>query len=83
MARHSHLFVERYSGPVAFGLSRELDEASFKVFMQKFSDDRLLEVLCPRLSPQEMERTVDFLTGLMRLHMSDQEYHKLFLGEGI
>lgn len=81
MGRYTHLFVEKYRGPVAFGLTREVDQASFMVFLQKFSDDRLLELLCPRLTQEEIERTIQWLTGLMRAHMSDEEYHRLFLRE--
>ncbi len=81
MGIHSHSFVENYDGEVAFGLSRELDEASFKVFLQKFSDDRLLEVICPRLTQEEIDRTVHLLTGLMRAHLKEEEYHELFLRE--
>lgn len=61
------------------GLSREVDEASFMVFLQKFSDDRLLSVLRSRLSDEEIQRTVDWLTTLMKRHLSDEEYHSLFL----
>jgi len=81
MGTHRHEFVERYEGVVAFGLSREVDEASLKVFLQKFSDDRLLEALCPRLAQEELDRIVHLLTGLMRAHLSDEEYHRLFLLE--
>ncbi len=79
MGKHSHEFVENYKGEIAFGLSRELDEASFKVFLQKFSDDRLLELICPRLTQEEMDRTIHLLTGLMRAHLEEKEYHELFL----
>ncbi len=79
MATHSHQFVETYRGPVAFGFSRETDEASLVVYLQKFSDDRLMAVLGGRLSDEEIQRTVDWLTLLLRRHLSDQEYHGLFL----
>ncbi len=83
MGKHSHEFVEKYNGEVAFGLTRELDEASFKVFLQKFADDRLLEVICPRLTQEEIDKTVHLLTGLMRTHLKDEEYHELFLREAV
>lgn len=79
MGEHSHAFVETYHGPVAFGLSREVDEASFMVFLQKFSDDRLLYALRGRLSDEEIQHTVDWLTTLMKRHLSEEEYHSLFL----
>jgi hypothetical protein len=75
--------VETYLGPVAFGLSREVDEASLVVYLQKFSDDRLMDVLRGRLSEEEIQRTVDWLMLLLRRHLSEDEYHRLFLrGEG-
>ncbi len=82
MGEHSHAFVETYRGPVAFGLSREVDEASLTVFLQKFSDDRLMDALRGRLSDDEIQRTVDWLTTLMRRHLSEEEYHSLFLKDG-
>jgi hypothetical protein len=36
---HSHNFVNEYQGLVGFGLDRETDEKSLKVYLQKFSDD--------------------------------------------
>jgi len=81
MARYSHRFVETYGGPVAVGLSREIDEASFVVYLQKFSDDRLMEVIRSRLSDEEIHQTIDWITGLLRKHFSHEEYHRLFLPE--
>ena len=79
--RHSHQFVETYRGPVAFGLSREVDEASLVVYLQKFSDDRLMEVLRSRLSDEDILQLVDLITGLLRRHLTEEEYHGLFLRE--
>jgi hypothetical protein len=81
MNRYSHQFVEIYQGPVAFGLSRELDESSLIVYLQKFSDDRLMEVLRSRLSNEEILHTIDWITGLLRRHFTEEEYHRLFLRE--
>lgn len=81
MEKYSHEFVETYRGPVAFGLSREMDEASFVVYLQKFSDDRLMEVLRTRLSDGEIQQTIDWITGLLKKHLTHEEYHCLFLRE--
>jgi hypothetical protein len=64
---------------MAFGYSREEDERSLIVFLQKFSDDDLMKVLISRLSDSEIEELVDRLTGLMKKHMSEEEYHRHFL----
>ncbi len=81
MEKHSHRFVERYRGPVAFGLDREIDEASLIVYLQKLSDDRLLDVLRTRLSDEEISEIGDWVAALLRKHLTDEEYHRLFLRE--
>ncbi len=81
MKEYSHRFVETYQGPVAFGLSREIDEASLIVYLQKFSDDRLLEILRGRLSDEEIQHTADWIMELLRKHFTGEEYHHLFLGQ--
>ena len=79
MRQHRHEFVENYDGMMAFGYSREEDERSLIVFMQKFSDDDLMMLLTSRLSDSEIEELVDRITGLMKKHMSEEEYHRHFL----
>ena len=81
MERYSYQFVETYQGPVVFGLSRELDESSLIVYLQKFSDDRLMEVLRSRLSNEEILHAIDWITGLLRRHFTEEEYHRFFLRE--
>ena len=53
---HSHNFVNEYQGLVGFGLDRETDEKSLKVYLQKFSDDTFLKTLLPRLTEDEIRR---------------------------
>jgi len=79
MRRHRHDFVENYQGMMAFGYSREEDERSLIVFLQKFSDDDLMELLRRRVSDSEIENLIDLLTGLMKKHLSEEEYHDYFL----
>jgi len=79
MSRHNHEFVEAHDGMMAFGYSREEDERSLIVFLQKFSDDDLMRLLCSRLGDSEIEELVDRLTGLMKRHLSEAEYHRYFL----
>ena len=81
MAQYSHQFVESYQGPVAVGLSREIDEATLVVYLQKFSDDRLMETIRGRLSDEEIHQTTEWIAGLLRKHLSHEEYHRLFLLE--
>jgi hypothetical protein len=64
-----------------FGIDRVTDELSLIAFLQHFSDDRLTRELVPRMTEQEIHQVVDLLTGIMKNHLSGDEYHTLFLGE--
>ena len=79
MPKHSHNFVESYDGMVAFGFSREVDEKSLMVYLQKISDDELVKRLVPRMSDGEINQCFEMLSDFMRKHLNDAEYHKLFL----
>ena len=79
--RHRHEFVETYEGMMAFGLSRKEDERSLITFLQKFSDDKLMQMISKRLTDEEIEDLVDRLTGLLKKHLSEVEYHRYFLKE--
>jgi hypothetical protein len=78
---HTHNFVNQYLGLVGFGLDRETDLKSLMVYLQKFSDDTLLETLLPRLSQGEIDETVDLISRILKTHLSEEEYHCLFLKE--
>ena len=79
MSSHKHTIVEEFDGMVAFGLSRDIDEKSLMYYLQKFSDDDLLKTLVPRLSDEEINRMFALISELMRNHLDDREYHRLFL----
>ena len=64
-----------------FGINRITDEQSLVTFLQHFSADRLTSALVPRMTEQEILQIVDLLTGIMKNHLSGDEYHTLFLGE--
>jgi hypothetical protein len=64
---------------IVFGLNREEDERSLSSFLQLFSRQPFTEVLIPRLSDDEIQGLVHLLTAVMRNHLSEQEYHELFL----
>ena len=66
---------------ILFGLNREEDERSLSAFLRLFSHEQLTSVLIPRLTEEEINHTVQFLTELMRNHLSEKEYHTLFLGD--
>jgi len=64
---------------IAFGWDRETDEASLREFLRKFGREALLAALVPRMTDEEITATVDHLSTLMRRHLSEKEYHSLFL----
>lgn len=64
---------------ICFGFDRATDERSLVAFMAAFSDHPLLHTLVPRLEDKEITALVDFLTGLMKKHLTEKEYHRLFL----
>lgn len=76
------LFSLRKVTEICFGLERGLDEKSLAAFLQRYGSRDLLSALIPRLTSAEIEETVAFLTGLLAKHLSEEEYHRLFLGDG-
>ncbi|MBU1053018.1 MAG: cytoplasmic protein [Proteobacteria bacterium] len=79
MGTHSHNFVETYTGLVGFGMDRETDEYTVRYYLQKFSDDKLMEKLIGRLSDEELSEIFFMITKTMKNHLSEPEYHQLFL----
>ena len=79
MAKHSHRFVEEYDGFVGFGLDRESDANTLVYYLQKVADDTLARTLVARMTDREREDLFDFLGRLLKGHLSEDEYHRLFL----
>lgn len=79
--RHAHNFVETYDGLVGFGADRQTDENSVVYYLQKFSDDLLMQTLVKRLSDDELSEIFNLITRLLKNHLNKTEYHSLFLKE--
>lgn len=79
MPKHTHRFVDRYDGLVGFGLDRETDESTLIYYLQKFSDDAVMNAIIKRLENDEMAEVFDLINRLLRRHFSEAEYHRLFL----
>ncbi len=79
MPNHSHGFVETYDGLVGFGYDRETDENTIICYLQEFSDGRLMEKLVKRLSDEELETLFTSISGILKRHLNESEYHELFL----
>ncbi len=79
MKKDTHDFIHEYKGLGAFGLDRETDEETIMFYLQKFSEDKFLKTLIPRLSDRELEEIYLFVNEKLKQHMSEDEYHSLFL----
>ncbi|MDR2946199.1 MAG: cytoplasmic protein [Candidatus Adiutrix sp.] len=79
--QHKHEFVETYTGPLAQGFDRETDLATLQVYLQKLSDDDLMEKLLPRLDEEEVAQFFDLIARCLRQRLDEEEYHELFLRE--
>jgi hypothetical protein len=76
---HTHRFVDDYDGLVGFGLDRKTDENTIIYYLQKFSDDALIGALVPRLTDDELREIFVMITRLLKGHLTENEYHRLFL----
>jgi hypothetical protein len=81
MPKHTHDFIETYDGLVGFGLDRDTDEKTVIYYLQKFSDDEAMRFLLPKLTDAELEEVFALVSRLLRAHLSEPEYHRLFLKE--
>ncbi|MFO7878094.1 MAG: hypothetical protein R6U55_16110 [Desulfovermiculus sp.] len=79
MSQHSHELVKQCDEFLALGLDRDTDEKTIICYLQKFSDDALLQALVKRLSDQEIEDIGHFIFTILKKHLTESEYHSLFL----
>lgn len=79
MPQHSHHFLESYEGLVGFGLNRETDENTIIYYLQKFSDDELMRNIVPKMDDSELAEIFELITRLLKRHLSETDYHRLFL----
>ncbi len=67
------------SSKICFGLDEELDRTSLATFLQLSGDKKFAELFSSRLSSDEILRHVDSFTALLKRHLKEDEYHRLFL----
>jgi hypothetical protein len=79
MTQDTHTFIHSYSGLGAFGMNRKTDEETIMFYLQKFSEDRFMAAFVPRLTDGELEQVYDTINDLLKRHLSEDEYHSLFL----
>ena len=78
---NAELLPLEHTPQICFGWDRATDERSCQAFVQRFSRQELLATLAPRLTDQELIGLIDHLTGLMKRHLSEGEYHRLFMAD--
>jgi len=76
---HTHKFVESYQGLVGYGADRETDENTIIYYLQKFSDDKFMALITKRMTDEEMLELFDMINRLLKNHLTESEYHNLFL----
>ena len=81
MTIHTHNFIETYQGLVGYGADRETDENTVIYYLQKFSEDRLMATLTKRMTDEELEEIFNLINRLLKNHLTESEYHTLFLKE--
>ncbi len=66
---------------MCFGLNEDLDRTSISCFLQLLGREEFTRTLADRLSSDDIQEMVHFLTGILKKSMSEDEYHQLFLLE--
>jgi len=64
---------------ICFGLDRALDVRSFVTYLRLFGREELAALLAERMTSEEIIACADGLTGLLKKHLSEAEYHRYFL----
>ncbi len=79
MAKHSHDFVETFDGFTGYGMDRQSNENMVELYLQKFSDDHLMETVLKRMSDEDLESLFEITGKMLKKYLSEPEYHQLFL----
>jgi hypothetical protein len=64
---------------ICFGLTSQLDKESFSCFLQLAGRCEFSDLLADRLSSDEIGNFIDSFMVLLRRHLSEDEYHSVFL----
>ena len=60
-------------------MDRGTDEETLMFYLQKFSEDAFMKEFIPRLEDGEVEEVYLLINRLLKQHISEDEYHALFL----
>jgi len=50
-----------------------------QLYLQKFSDDALMKTILKRMSDEDLAEVFDILSKMLKKHLTEPEYHRLFL----
>jgi hypothetical protein len=81
MAKHFHRFVETFDGFLGYGLDRQSDENTVQMYLQKFSDDHLMETILKRMTDGDLTEVFEMVSKMLKKYLTEPEYHQLFLKE--
>lgn len=66
---------------ICFGLTEDLDRQSLTTFLRLGGQEEFSRLFAERLSSEEILQFVDLFMNLLRKHLSEDEYHRIFLGD--
>jgi hypothetical protein len=81
VAKHTHFFVETFDGFSGYGLDRQTDEDTVELYLQKFSDDHLMETILKRMTDGDLSEVFEVISKMLHKYLTEPEYHRLFLKE--
>ena len=81
MKKYLHNFVETYEGFIGFGWDRKSDQNTVICYLQMFSNDQLMKKIIDKFSEDDLEEIYSLINRLLKAHLNDSEYHRLFLKE--
>ncbi|MFV0437645.1 MAG: cytoplasmic protein [Desulfopila sp.] len=64
---------------ICFGLNRQLDESSIAAYLRLLGRQEMADLLSSRLADSEIEEILNLFTRILHAHLSEDEYHKIFL----
>ncbi|MGB3209881.1 MAG: hypothetical protein WBB19_04160 [Desulforhopalus sp.] len=66
---------------ICFGLTEEIDRQSLVTLLKLGGQEDFSRLFAERLSSEEIIQFVDQFMILLRKHLSESEYHRVFLGD--
>lgn len=66
---------------ICFGLTDDLDRQSLATFLKLCGQEEFSKIFAARLSTDEILSLVDHFMDLLRKHLNENEYHRIFLGD--